>query len=147
MRRTNKISFLLILLAVFGLGLTSAFGQASAKPSKTVSDFYNWYLNDKGSFENSTKIKTFVTAKLFNKAKKNQVTADGNFYTNEAAGATVSPGKAKILSEKMVGYKSFVTVLLKSTEDYSNEPDIITEIKLKITLVKEKSVWKIDDIE
>lgn len=143
--KKSNVIFCFLICGIF-LSINS-FGQSSAKPAETVKDFYKWYLNTSNSFQNSQKIKTFVTPQLFAKAKKIQAVSDGDFYTNEVADVTVSPGTVKILSEKTKKNTSVIEVLLKSSNNYSDDPDIITEISLKITLIKVKGIWKINDIE
>jgi hypothetical protein len=152
MLKERKISIIVSLgvCLLFLASITnSAFAQSSSSPDETVASFYNWYINNDHDvvLKNTAKMKSFVTTRLYLKAKKAQASLDGDFYTNEIAGTTVSPGIVKVLATKTSKSKSIVRVLLKSKKNYDDEPDIVTEIKLKVILVKEKGFWKIDDLE
>ncbi len=147
--RKIKVTILVTVCLLFlASNTSSAYSQSSLNPDKTVISFYDWYVNsDRNSGKNAAKIKSFVTLSLYLKGKKAQDSLDGDFYTREIAGVTVSPGTVKILGTKTSKNKSVVQILLKGNKNYDDEPDIVTEVKLKVTLIKEKGIWKINELE
>lgn len=138
----KKIALSFLVVLFFSLAISAQ--TANKNPEITIKNFYYWYVKEiaKNKFplaEQPAKMKQFVTVRCYNENKK---AYDNNeFDADYFIGAQDFDEKwarfVKISKVKINGSKATANVVLSGSFDS----------KLKLKLVKEKSVWKIDVIE
>lgn len=147
---------ILLLTFVVLLFCLSVSAQISAnEPKQVVEDFYSkiWLNPNIGDeydiYDKSEKIKAYISSNLHKKLQKLYKTADGDYFLNWSADYT--PGSVKIVKIYDAEEKgSKATVLtsfnIPNTTPKPGEGEYFTQA-MKITLVKEKGIWKIDEAE
>lgn len=130
-----KKIFISLLLVFAVLGVASA---QNASPQKTVKDFYAWYA--KSGSQAAPQIKKYVSTRLINKVKKLQPKLDGDYYFK--ADGTFRPDRIVGITVSSVVAKSALAVVkvsIDGEDDYNFD--------LTVSLVKEKGVWKIYEVD
>lgn len=119
---------------------------ANSTPEATIKNFYGWYVREiaKNKFpltEQPAKMKQFITLRCYNENKraydKNEFDADYFISAQDFDESWAT--NVKISNVKIVGNKATANVILDGKDGFDS--------KLKLKLVKEKAVWKIDVIE
>ena len=146
MVKFNLNKLVLLLLAIALGGFSVAAQTANSTPEVTIKNFYSWYVREisKNKFplsEQPTKMKQFITVRCYNENKraydKNEFDADYFIAAqdyDEKWGTNV-----KITNVKIIGNKASASVILDGKGDFDS--------KLRLKLIKEKDVWKIDVIQ
>lgn len=145
-----------ILLSAFALlafCLTVSAQITDNEPKQVVEDFYSkiWFNPDSGKeyeiYDKSEKIKEYISVNLFKKLQKLYKTADGDYFLNWSG--DYAPGSIKIVKisdAAVTGNKAAVTASfnIPNSAPKPGEGEYFSQT-MKISLVKEKGVWKIDE--
>lgn len=130
-------------LVVMVCGLAIA---AQSTPETTIKNFYSWYVREisKNKFplaEQPTKMKQFITARCYNENKKayDNNEFDADYFISAQDFDERWATNVKISNVKINGNKATANVVLDGKSSFDS--------KLKLKLIKEKSIWKIDVIE
>lgn len=133
------LSFLIVVIC----GLAAA---AQSTPETTIKNFYSWYVREisKNKFplaEQPTKMKQFITARCYNENKKayDNNEFDADYFISAQDFDEKWATNVKISNVKINGNKASANVVLDGKGSFDS--------KLKLKLVKEKNVWKIDVID
>ena len=140
----NKLTLLLLAIAIGGF--TVGAQTANSTPEVTIKNFYAWYVREisKNKFplsQQPTKLKQFITVRCYNENKraydKNEFDADYFIAAQDYDEKWAT--NVKVTNVKFVGNRASASVILDGKGNFDS--------KLKLKLVKEKDVWKIDVIE
>lgn len=119
---------------------------AQSTPETTIKNFYSWYVREisKNKFplaEQPTKMKQFITARCYNENKKayDKNEFDADYFISAQDFDERWATNVKISNVKINGNKATANVVLDGKSSFDS--------KLKLKLIKEKSIWKIDVIE
>lgn len=133
------LSFLVVMLGSLAV-------LAQSTPQTTIKKFYSWYVREisKNKFpltEQPTKMKQFITARCYNENKKayDNNEFDADYFISAQDFDERWATNVKISNVKINGNKATANVVLDGKGSFDS--------KLKLKLVKEKSVWKIDVID
>ena len=140
----NKLVLLLLVITIGGF--TVAAQTATSTPEVTIKNFYLWYVREiaKNKFplsQQPTKLKQFITVRCYNENKraydKNEFDADYFIAAQDYDEKWAT--NVKISNVKITSNKATANVVLDGKGNFDS--------KLKLKLVKEKDVWKIDVIQ
>ena len=140
----NKLVLLLLVIAIGGFSIAAQ--TANSTPEVTIKNFYAWYVREisKNKFplsQQPTKLKQFITVRCYNENKraydKNEFDADYFIAAQDYDEKWAT--NVKVTNVKIVGNRASASVILDGKGNFDS--------KLKLKLVKEKDVWKIDVIE
>lgn len=119
---------------------------AQSTPETTIKNFYSWYVREisKNKFplaEQPTKMKQFITARCYNENKKayDNNEFDADYFISAQDFDERWATNVKMSNVKINGNKATANVVLDGKSSFDS--------KLKLKLIKEKSIWKIDVIE
>lgn len=133
------LSFLIVIIC----GLAAA---AQSTPETTIKNFYSWYVREisKNKFplaEQPAKMKQFITTRCYNENKKayDNNEFDADYFISAQDFDEKWATNVKISNVKINGNKASANVVLDGKGSFDS--------KLKLKLVKEKNVWKIDVID
>ena len=133
------LSFLMVMFCSLAV-------LAQSTPETTIKNFYSWYVREisKNKFplaEQPTKMKQFITARCYNENKKayDNNEFDADYFISAQDFDERWATNVKISNVKIKGNKATANVVLDGKGSFDS--------KLKLKLVKEKSVWKIDVID
>ena len=140
----NKLVLLLLVIAIGGFSIAAQ--TANSTPEVTIKNFYAWYVREisKNKFplsQQPTKLKQFITVRCYNENKraydKNEFDADYFIAAQDYDEKWAT--NVKVTNVKIVGNRASASVILDGKGNFDS--------KLKLKLVKEKDVWKIDVIQ
>ena len=140
----NKLVLLILVTAICGFAVTAQ--TANSTPETTIKSFYAWYVREisKNKFpltEQPTKLKKFITVRCYNENKrvydKNEFDADYFIAAQDFDEKWAT--NVKVSNVKITGNKAVATVILDGKGTFDS--------KLKLKLIKEREIWKIDVIE
>jgi hypothetical protein len=146
---------LLSALAVLAFCLTVSAQVSVSEPKRVVEDFYGkiWLNPDSGKeyeiYDRSEKIKEYISGNLHKKLQKLYKIADGDYFLNWSGDYTPRSIKiVKISDAEIKGSRAFVTASFQipNTTPKPGEGEYFSQT-MKISLLKEKGVWKIDEAE
>jgi hypothetical protein len=138
----------LILSVVIGIffGLTISAQTVNATPETTIKNFYSWYVkqlvNDKFPLtDQPTKLKQFITVRCYKENKKDYDNDrfDADYFISAQDFDEKWATNIKISNVRINGGRATANVVLDGEGDFDS--------KLKLKLIKEKSIWKIDVID
>ena len=140
----NKLVLLLLVIAIGGFSIAAQ--TANSTPEVTIKNFYAWYVQEisKNKFplsQQPTKLKQFITVRCYNENKraydKNEFDADYFIAAQDYDEKWAT--NVKVTNVKVVGNRASASVILDGKGNFDS--------KLKLKLLKEKDVWKIDVIQ
>jgi hypothetical protein len=133
------LSFLVVIFC-------SLAAAAQTSPETTIKNFYSWYVREisKNRFplaEQPTKMKQFITVRCYNENKKayDNNEFDADYFISAQDFDERWATNVKVSNIKINGNKATANVVLDGKGNFDS--------KLKLKLIKEKSVWKIDVID
>lgn len=137
------LSALIICCSVLAVSAQTA----NSTPEAVLKNFYSWYIqsiakNNEPLTKQPTKLKQFITLRLYNEIKKiyDRGELDADYFISAQDYDESWAKNVKVSNVKTAKTKATANVLLDGKEDFDQ--------KLKITLSLEKGmIWKIDKIE
>ena len=135
---------MLLVIAIGGFSIAAQ--TANSTPEVTIKNFYAWYVREisKNKFplsQQPTKLKQFITVRCYKENKraydKNEFDADYFIAAQDYDEKWAT--NVKVTNVKIVGNRASASVILDGKGNFDS--------KLKLKLVKEKDVWKIDVIQ
>jgi hypothetical protein len=135
-------SFLVVVFFAFA----AAAQSAGKTPESTIRGFYSWYIGEiaKNKFplaQQPTRLKQFITTRCYNENKRaydrNEFGAD--YFIAAQDFDEKWAANVKISNLKVNGSLATANVVLDGTGSFDS--------RLKLKLIKEKGLWKIDVIE
>lgn len=147
-------NILLLTFFVLSFCIFAAAQTKNSDPKQVVEDFYNKiWLNPESSSEyyiqdKSGNIKEYISVNLHKKLLKLYQSADGDYFLNWSGDYT--PGSIKIVEitdAVKTGNKASLTATfnIPNTKPKPGEGNYFAQT-MKISLIKEKSGWKINDV-
>lgn len=127
-------------------GMTISAQNSNLTPEMTIENFYAWYVREmaKNKFpliEQPTKMKRFITTRCYNENKRayDRNEFDADYFVAAQDFDERWATNVKVSNVRTAGNKASANIILDGKGSFDS--------KLKIKLVKEKTVWKIDIIE
>ncbi|PYJ11205.1 MAG: hypothetical protein DMF06_03580 [Verrucomicrobia bacterium] len=138
-----------VLTLAFALGCSSlaqATEPSAAKPADAIRNFYRWYVGElianRNPMENRRELKRFATERLLkeiDRMKKGPNGLDGDYFVDAQDFDDLWAKNISVSDVKISGTKGTAEVLL------TGKPDM--RRRLKIFLVNEGGVWKVDTVK
>ncbi len=140
----RKLVLLLFFVFALSFGVSAQTGRAT--PETTLKSFYSWYVssivqNNEPLTKQPTKLKTFITLRLYNEIKKiyDKGEYDADYFIDAQDYDDNWAKNIKVSNVTINNSKASANVLLTGKNNFDR--------KLKVTLIKQKSIWKIDTIK
>ena len=138
----------LVLSVLIGLffGLTISAQTVNNTPESTIKGFYSWYIKElvKNKFPltgQPTKLKQFITVRCYNENKKayDNNLFDADYFISAQDFDEKWATNVRISKVQITGNRATANVVLDGKGYFDS--------KLKLKLIKEKNIWKIDVID
>lgn len=137
----NKLALSFLVIMFCGLAIL-----AQNTPETTIKGFYSWHVKEvsKDKFplaEQPTKMKQFITTRCYNENKKayDNNKFDADYFIQAQDFDNQWATNVKISNVRINRNRATANVILDGKGSFDS--------KLKLKLIKEKNVWKIDVIE
>jgi tartrate dehydratase alpha subunit/fumarate hydratase class I-like protein len=141
-----------VLALVVALGFCSAMRAAEpstaagSNPSDTIRSFYRWYVTElianRNPMENRRELRRFATERLLKEIDRMKKGADGlggDYFLDAQDFDNLWAKNISVLDVKITGMKATAEVLLAGQGEMRR--------RLKVSLVKDGTVWKIDKVQ